>query len=330
MKKYDTKINFNAKIVEEIAEQLSGKIKSVAYVMKLFSVSKETAYRRLRNEIPFTLEEVAIIADNLNISIDQLLDLRTDNNNSPFIRGFSIDQEPAEIYYNLLKSDIEIMEKMLTAKELKITATINRIPFRLLPYKSFFKFNYCHYMHSIGKFSLKNKFSSIVVPPNILELHEKSASCFSNLNNLTCIVDNMIYSGIIKEVQYYHRARFLSDEDLQTLQIELFKLLETYEHVLRSGKNSAGSDCVFYYSFFRIESNTVFLKYDKNSLLKILIYPESPIIIHNNQTIQDIHERWIDSKMRNSMMITKANDNQQIEILRKIYTQIEEIRNYKL
>jgi len=59
--------------------------------------------------------------------------------------------------------------------------------------------------------------------------------------------------------------------------------------------------------------------------LQSWIYPESPIIIKNDKTINSIQKRWIDSKIRNSMLITKTNDIQQIEIFRNIYKEISEL-----
>ena len=325
MKNYNSRINFHSRIIEELAKRSAGKVKSVDYLMKSFSVSKETAYRRLRNQIPFSLEEVAAIASDLNTSIDQLLGFKT-NSNYPFMNRFNLDQEPEGIYADLLNSDIEIVEKLISANDVKIVAAINRLPLQLLHYKSLFKLDYYHYMYSIGKISLMTKYSDITVPPHIIDLHKKAFDCFSKLNNITCIVDNTVFSDIIKKIQYYYRSKFISDEDLQILQSELLELLEVYESLLRNGKNSAGSDYVFYYSFFRLESSMVFFEYDDNSILEIRIYPESPIILQNNRLVNDVQKRWISSKIRNSVLITKTADIQQIEMLRDVYRQIGELR----
>jgi len=318
--------NFNAKIINEIIRQrqTSGKINPVDYLRNRFAMSKETAYRRIKNKISFSLEEAADIADDFNLSIDQLLNLKS-NNHFPLNMNFNIEQEPVDIYADLLKSDIGTMEKLLAAANLKITAAINKIPFRLLPYPSLFKFDYCHYMYSAGKISLMTGYSDIEIPPYIMNLHEETAACFRKLSNMTCIIDGLIFSNIIKKIQYYYRMQFISAEDLQILQEELFKLLEKCQNMLYSGKNSAGSDCTFYYSFFNLETNVVFSEYDSNSFLQVWIYPESPIIIKNNRQVNDIHKKWIDSKTRNSMLITKTTDIYQIEMLRNIHQQISSL-----
>jgi len=318
-------MNFHTKIVNEIIKQSPEDRNPVNYLTRTFSMSKETAYRRIRNKIPFSIEEVVVIAKCFNLSVDELLELRFDNNYL-FNKDFNINQDPVDIYSDLLKDDIEFMEKLLVSNKVKITVAMNNIPFRFLPYKALFKLDYCHYMYSIGKIPLiTTLYSDIELPPVINELHDKSASRFSRLNNITCIVDSMLYSNVIKKIQYYHRLKFISNEDLHVLQSELFNLLEKYENILRNGKNHVGSDYVFYYSFFNLETNLASFEYNDDSLLQFWIYPESPVVIKNNQQASGIQKRWIDSKIRNSMLITKTTDIHQIEMLRSMYQQISDL-----
>lgn len=318
-------MNFSKKIINEIVKQSPDDKSPVNCLTKMFSMSKETAYRRIRNQIPFSIEEVVAIAKNYDLSVDELLELRP-SNNFLFNKNLNIEQNTEDIYADLLKSGIDIMNKLIVSKNAKITVILNNIPLRFFPYKSLLKLDYYHYMYSIGKISLVTTlYSDIELPSAINDLHDKSASCFSRLNNITCIVDSMLYSNIIKKIEYYHQLKVISNEDLRVLQSELFDLLALYENLLRNGSNNSGSGYIFYYSCFNLESNSIFCEYDNNSLLQFWIYPESPVIIKNNPQICDIHKRWIDSKLRNSMLITRTSDIHQIEMLRRVHQQISEL-----
>jgi len=316
--------DFNTKIINAIIKHSSNRISTVNYLTETLAISKESAYRRIRNQIPFTIEEVIAIAKYFDLSIDQLLDL-TSGSNPLISKYFNTELEPVDVYCDLLKGDIDIMEKLLASNNMKITATMNRIPFRFLPYKSLFKFEYFHYLYSIGKISLMTLFSDIKLPSQINNLHDKCVTYFSHMDNFICIVDSIAYSNIIQKIQYYHRLKFISTEDLRILQTELFELLAKYENLLHNGKNNTGSNYTFYYSLFNLESNIVFIEYDNDSLLQLWVYPESPIIIKNNPQINDIQKMWIESKIRNSVLITKTADIQQIEMLREIYRQISDL-----
>jgi len=315
-------MDFNAKIIKEIIKQFPSNKNMVKHLMNLLSLSRETTYRRIRGQISFSIEEIVAIAKDFNLSIDGMLDIKQDNN---FLlsKNFNIERNPVDIYSGLLRDDVEFMENLLASSNVKITATLNSIPFRFLKFPMLFKLEYFHYMHSSGKISLvTTQYSDIEIPPAISDLQNKLSSCFSRLNNITCIVDDMLFSNIIRKIQYYRRLKFFSAEDLQILQSEMFYLIEMYENLLRFGKSSSGSNYVFYYSFFNLESNLVFFEYNRDALLQFWIYPESPIIIKNNQQIDDVQKRWIDSRVRNSMLITKTTDIHQIEMLRDVYQQI--------
>jgi len=316
--------DYNTIVINEIIRHSQGKINPVDYLMKMFSVSKETAYRRIRNVIPFSIEEIVAIAEDINLSIDQMLASKS-GNNFPFNKNLNVGQEPVAIYSDLIREDIEIMEGMLASKDVKITAAMNSIPFRFLPYQSLFKLDYCHYIYSTGKISLMTVFSDIEVPPAVGDLHDKAVSCYGCLKDITCVVDNMLFSNTIKKIQYYRQLKFISDDDLRIFQAELFELLGKYDGLLRNGKNGSGAEYVFYYSFFNLESNIIFLEYDNNTALQMWIYPESPVLIKNNALMNDIQKKWIDSKIRNSKLITKTTDVHQIEMLREAYRQTLEL-----
>jgi len=314
----------NAQIVDEIVKQMPGKRRPVVYLMKALSLGKESAYRRIKDQIPFTFEEVAIIARDLDLSIDQILGQKV-NNNISFYADLNVEQDPMDIYANMLTKDIAFMEKLITSSDLKITAIINRIPLRYFPFKALFKFEYCHYLYSIGHIPLMMRFSDIAVPHQISSLHEKCTYYFRGLQNITCVLDSMVYSKLIREIQYYHRMGFITEEDLHSLQSELFEILEMYESMLRKGKSSSGTNYTFYYSHLTLDSSSIFIEYNSSLSLQFWIYPESPVIINNNSMISDVQRRWIDSKIRNSMLITKTNDTQQIEMLRDVYKQISDL-----
>ena len=145
---------------------------------------------------------------------------------------------------------------------MKVTAVINRIPFRLLPYPLLFKFDYCHYLYSSGAVSgTKGRFSAIELPPVINDWHEQAAACLSQVSPVTCIVDNALFTDVIKKIRFYRRLGFLSSEDLQVLQAELFELLTVYENLLRNRTNSSGCDYVFYYSM-RCKNTVLIRKYE--------------------------------------------------------------------
>ena len=315
----------NKKIIDEILRQLPDDEKPVDYLTKLLSISKETAYRRMNNKVPFKIDEITILAEHSNLSIDNLLNL-TSGNIFPFNKDESNKKEFTDVYSELLLGDIEIMEKLLTASNIKITATLSRIPLRLLPYQSLFKLDFYHYLHSTGNsLMLNTTYSDIEIPASVNDLHKKVASYFNSLSNITCVIDSSLYSNIIQKIHYYNHLKFFSPEDLQVLQAELFASLAMYKSLMCDGKNNKSCGYRFYYSYLRIDSTIIYCEYDDNSLLQVWLYPAKPLVINDKYQIDEMRKLWIDSKIRNSTLLTKTAGIQELYIFEDAYKQISDL-----
>lgn len=313
--------NLNIEIINRVIDHLDNKKNAVNYLMTLLGIGKESAYRRINNTIPFTFQEVITIANDLNFSIDKILDKDVETRVS-FDMPVNINQDPDRIFIEKLEQGNLVLEKLANSKKLNIIAAINRIPFFLFPFETLFKFEYCLYLNSIGHMHLMTTFSDVEITPQIKELHEKSAHYFSQLRNVTCVVDHNFLYEIIQEILYFHHLKFISDEELRILQKELLDLFALCEIILRTGQNQFGCDYSIYYSHFNIESNCIYYEYDNESMIQLWIYPESPIIIKNNTLMSDIQKRWLDAIIRRSMPISKTNNILQIGKFEETYNQI--------
>lgn len=303
--------NLNIEIINKVIGQLGNKKNAVDYLMALLCIGKESAYRRINNLIPFTFQEVIAIANDLNFSLDKILD-RDISARVSFDMPVNLNQSPDRIFIDKLEQGNIIMQELINSKEINIVSAINRIPLFLFPFKSLFKFEYCLYLNSIGHMPLMTTFSDIEITPQIKDLHEKCAHYFTQLGNITCVVDNNFLNEIIQEISYFHHLKFISDGELRILQKELLELFAFCEIILRTGKNKFGFEYSIYFSHFNIESNCLYYEYDNQSMLQLWIYPESPIVIKNDNLMSGIQKRWLDAIIRRSVPISKATNMLQI------------------
>ena len=311
----------NEKIIDEIAKRLPDKKRTVIYLMDLLNIGKESAYRRLNNQIPFTFEEAITVAHDLDFSIDRMIGNEM-KNRVFFDLPIDTTQNPVDLYIQNLDHSNKTMEELLRASNTSIVAALNRMPLVFFPFKTLFKFEYCHYLYSIGQIPLMTQFSDIVITPQMEKLHELGTNYCMRLQNITCVANSLIYNSLINEIRYYHRLKFISKEDLRILQAELLELFAMHENILRTGQNQQGSQYSIYYSQLEIGANCVHYEYDENVMLQIWLYPENSIVIKNNHIMAEIQKRWLEATIRNSTLITKSVDPTQIEILRNVYMQI--------
>jgi len=223
-------------------------------------------------------------------------------------------------YCEMFSSIINIMETMLAAQAMKITAVVNHLPYFLLPYPQLFRFAYCDYLISTGYLPEKTKFSGIEIPPPVEKLYEKAVACAQRLDNVTCIFDGKLLSAMITKIKYYHAVKNLSGRDVDLLQRELLKVMRNLEELFNAGKNYS-----FYFSFLGIESNIVLIEYDGNTQFQNCIYSFIPLVISNGDRISDIQKRWIKSRLQSAMPVTQISNPLKSEMLSEMYLGVEEM-----
>ena len=223
-------------------------------------------------------------------------------------------------YCEMFGSIINIMETKLAAQAMKITAIVNHLPYFLLPYPQLFRFAYFDYLISTGYLAEKTKFSGIEIPPPVEKLYEKAVACAQRLDNVTCIFDGKLLSGMITKIKYCHTEKNLSGREVELLQTELFKLMLKLEELFNAGKNYS-----FYFSFLNIDSNIVLIEYDGNAKFQNWIYPFIPLVISNGDRINDIQNRRIKSILQSAMPVTQISNPLKSEMLSKMYLGVEEM-----
>ena len=69
----------NALLVNAIKKQIPKDDNLAKILMDYLCIGKEATYRRLRGEVPFTFAEAVIISRRFRISLDELINLQTND-----------------------------------------------------------------------------------------------------------------------------------------------------------------------------------------------------------------------------------------------------------
>ena len=60
-------------VINKILAQIPPSMKPVDYISDILDIGKESAYRRLRGEMSFTLDEVIKLSVELRVSLDEIV-----------------------------------------------------------------------------------------------------------------------------------------------------------------------------------------------------------------------------------------------------------------
>jgi hypothetical protein len=316
--------NLNEVIVNTILRSIPQNIKPVNYLMDLLELSRESVYRRIRREIPFSMEEITKLSLTLGFSIDEIIE------GSKTERKFfdlQILSDFSEAYIWLFKEYDNYLQNILNAKKSRVLMALNHIP----PlFSTFFdnlsKFFYYKWLNENVEDMSNRSFADLHIPNESILLQEKITTSCKKINNVVMILSPHIFLSTIKDIQYFYRRKLLNNDELQLLKNDIFDLIDLGEKIAKSGSFNAGSHMDFYLSTLNIHSNSIYLHYDNVRETHFWIYSANPMIIRNSE-ICDMQKKWVYSLKKHSTLITESNEILQIEFFNRQREYVKELLN---
>lgn len=297
----------NERLVAYITKRLPQNIKKVTFFTDLLDLSNESAYRRLRGEIPFTLEELVKLSKELDFSIDEAL-AKDNTDKAVFDLKTDMLSDPQEAFLNILTSYCDDVILEVEGQNRNALVSLNHmiLPFSFR-YSNMFRFNYYKWIHQSQDVSLNYSFSDVVLPLEINLLRKRAAELSDMVDNTTMILDNNIYLHTIKDMQYYYRRNLITKEEFKQIKEEFIFMIEQTERLVQTGLNRFGKSRYYYISPLSIKSNIVLVHYDATVISHLWYNSLTPISTTNSKLCSD-HVAWLNSLKKYSSLITQSNE----------------------
>jgi hypothetical protein len=310
----DKQLNDNA--ISKVLNNISQNIKLTDYLMDTLDISRESVYRRLRGDIPFTFDEIIKLSLDLNFSIDEIIG-QNEKSRVFFDLIENRSFNPQQTFLALLGDYHQYITSMRNAENIETTNAINRVLMWLaLDFDHIFKFAYFKWAHQTYKISANTNFSEIEISPEIILLRKKINHDLKYIAHSSYILDQRVLLHTIREIQYYYRRKLITEAELLLIKEDLMGLVDKVEAIARTGINSVGATVDFYLSSVSIESNSMHTFYDNKGVSYFWIYSLSPVSINNADACM-LHKKWLDSLRRYSILITQSNEILQEEFFYK-------------
>jgi hypothetical protein len=292
--------------------------------METLDIGRESAYRRVRGEIPFTFDEVSKLSLELGFSIDEAIN--GGNINRTYLDLLTNQSDPEVAFLQMFRMYNHFIEHMEKNDKAIIYAMQNRLPLSILTTNELlFKFYYFKYIYqSSGDSFDKSSFSDMVVPAKIVSLREQFLSRLSNIHQFVFIITKSVFLTICRGIQYFYNRKLISDEEVILLQNALYDMLEKIENTIQSGVSDLGVKHYFYLSFMDIESNSACITYGDNIVSQFWIYSSSFVEIRN-QEVCYMYKEWFESMRKYAMMISMSNEMYQTKFIEQQRKYIESI-----
>lgn len=295
-------------IVEKETLTKSDKEKVASVLADILCLGKESVYRRLRGEVRFSFDEVALIAKTLSFSVDNIVGSQI-NEKAIFEINLIDANQINSAYTKTLENDIKIIKNINKTRDSVLKCAFSNLPYLFyLHHQNLSKLRLFKYAYQIKK-SQPLPFKDFIIDKEVFNTQKILTSELKKIRHSSVIISHDIFSSIIREINYFYNLNLLDEHDLISLKDELNDLLnELYTYTV-SGQYANEADLFLYLSNVNIESSYVLLEGNGISLAHLAIYGISGMN-SQNKNIKNIHNEWIESLKRYSTLITFGGEIQ--------------------
>ena len=294
----------NTGLVNAVREKLPSKENLANTLMDILYIGKEAIYRRLRGEVPFTLTEAAIISRKLGISLDKMIGVSFQNN-AVFDMNIVDSSQPLETYYSILEKQVKLFRKVKEEENSEIGTSSNIIPLTLS----------LNWMYQNQNIKCRH-FEEMEIPQQIVDKQKEYAHAVAHIRSVDYIWDNMIFSHLVNDIQYFCDVHLISDEDKNLLKEELLLVVNDLEELAARGKSKTGNDVKIYISNINFEATYSYLETDTIQLSLIRIYSINSITTQDSEMFRGLKE-WIQSLKKFSTLISESGEMQRIQFFKQ-------------
>lgn len=317
-------------LLQGLLNQLRNKIpqnsKLVSKLVDILPLEKMAVYRRLRQEVPFTFEEIVVIAKEFNISLDSMLGVEA-KITLPFRVQSVENSETVEIDYLMLDAYLQVIKNIVSDSKGEISLVSNLLPQLLYTgFKYIYQFYYFKWQYYSVPIKQAKSYHEIVFPDRLTQFIEDIFNYSKDLKSVYYILNNGIFQDFINDVNYFNTIRLIKDEDVLHIKEDLFLFLDYMETIATKGfVNDPKNNVYIFISDTKIDTSYYFVD-TQTSIRFALIWSFifNSILVFDEEKIKLVKHR-IQSIIRTSTLLSVTGEKQRtmyFDAQRKIVEQL--------
>lgn len=309
----------NERLIASIRQHIP-KGTTVAHVlMDLLALGKESAYRRLRGEIPFTVNEMVKISNRFGISIDDVIADSGVVSTKWVTMNMAKFYQP-EIYIrqhaeNLI-SFSNAFKVMQSNPNASLRCACNAVPHTFLAeYRNLYQLWHYKWNYLMKGSRPDFVFSDMVIPDELIELEKITMTESRKIPRTTCILGKDIFKDMVDDICFFSSQKLISEDELQKLRSELLDLILETETMTETGCYQSGAEIMIYLSRLVIDSCYFHFEYDEESYCLQRTFHIDKLGFTNNKFCRK-QKDWIDLLKRTSLLLTQNCDRQRFDFFK--------------
>ena len=278
----------NTGLIEALKEKLPPKTNLANLLMDTLYIGREAIYRRLRGEVPFTLEEAALISRKLGVSLDKIVGVSF-SANAVFDLNVVDHDDPFNAYFTILSRYVKIFRAFQDDPTTALGTSSNTIPQTLyLKHDLLSKFRLFKWMYQ-NKHIQCNHFENLKIPEKLVDTQREFVSLTQYIHSTDYIWDNMIFHHLVNDIKYFSDIHLIS---------------------------CAGNSVRIYVSHINFEATYSYLETSSLQLSMIRVYSINSITTQDSEMFNSLKD-WIQSLKKFSTMISESGEMQRIQFFNR-------------
>ncbi len=288
----------------------------VDVLIDIIPMSKEAAYRRLRGEIDFSLEEVVRISRCFDISIDALRD-SLDNQGRFGVQMMCVAEATlaTDRYKQAVQECIDLLKTLKTHPNAKVfVLTDILIPiFPIYKYEMLSKFFLYKFIHRCDNELYPAKMRDMQVPEEIQMMHRLFLKEIQDVAvHHICPPDLM--QSHVREVTFFHKMGLLTDDEVQQIKQETNLLLDQLEKNMMKGKTSNDMPFSVFLSYFGFDTTYVYYHSDTFASVSVHMFGDGFYYYKDSRIVHKM-KNTLDGLIKNSVLISVSGEKQRLEFM---------------
>ena len=307
--------NLYKELVQIIRNATPSDLTPVDTLISVIPMSKEAAYRRLRGEINFTLDEAVKITKEFDVSLDNLIDFSPKSRYSVPMICMGQDEFP-DLYKHSFEEIIAILKKLKSCSNPAIYIFTNI----LLPLNHTFKYN------AISKFRMFRrsfrwnedvipaKMNETIISPEFLQVeNELFRELMTVPTNYVCTSELM--QAFVRDIKLYRKMNLITEEEEKNLKNETIGLLDNLERDATKGVIQNNIPFYMFLSESNFDATYLYFSSDEYEVVATQLFGAGFFFFKDIRIINQM-KNWKNTLIKNSTLISICGEKQRFDFFR--------------
>lgn len=283
-------------------------------ISDLLDMDEVSIYRRLRGAVRFSVDEIGLLAQKYDISLDNLIEEFPQGGYRAWKLDLPLTVTDDGFNMEMMEENIPLLQEFVENEPL--TETGGAIGFLtrhfFMQYRElsrFMLFRWGRYYSEIPSF---NRFETVEMPERMHNLFIGHMEEYSKMKYTFYIWDRNIISNMVRDIQYFKSISLISEKERANLKEEIHTLLDDYEAMAAEGRYfDTENRFDLYLSPINIDTSQVYMRFGDNWLYSVEVYGIRSFLTFKPHICIDMSKR-INNLKQSSTLISNSAEKERI------------------